>query len=507
MEESSQRKLGAILSYVSIIASTLVQLLYTPFLIRMLGQSEYGLYSLTSSVIGYLTLFDLGFGNAIIVHTAKYNASNQQEKAKKMQGMFKIVFYILGLIVALFGLILYFNVNSFFGNSMTSTELEKSKIMMLILTFNLVITFCFNIYSAIINAHERFIFQKLISILNTILKPLIMIPLLFLGYKSIAMCIGITIVNIIVVLSNFFYCTKRLKIDVKYKGFDNVVFKEILSYSIFIFINIVVDKVNWSLDQFILGAVCGTVAVSIYSVASQLNTLFVNLSSAISGVLLPKVSKMVAKKATPDELTSEMIKVGRIQWLIIFLMASGLVFFGKKFIILWAGESYIDSYYVALLLILPVCIPLIQNLGLSICQALNKHHFRSYATLIMAVINAVISYFFAKSYGTIGTALGTALALIICNIIIMNIYYQRAIKLNMFRFWKEILKMSIPFVIPVIIIILFMNFININGVLGIIIYAVSYIIIYCITVYTLSMNNYEKDVVNKIFIKLHIKKV
>ena len=60
------------LSYISIIINTIVQLLYTPFLISKLGQSEYGLYSLIASVIGYLTVLDLGFGNAIVVYTAKY---------------------------------------------------------------------------------------------------------------------------------------------------------------------------------------------------------------------------------------------------------------------------------------------------------------------------------------------------------------------------------------------------------------------------------------------------
>ena len=60
MINSNQRKSGVVLSYVSIILNTLIQLLYTPLLIRMLGQSEYGLYSLVSSIIGYLTVLDLG---------------------------------------------------------------------------------------------------------------------------------------------------------------------------------------------------------------------------------------------------------------------------------------------------------------------------------------------------------------------------------------------------------------------------------------------------------------
>ena len=77
MNDSKERKKGAILSYVSIIVTTIIQLIYTPFLIRKLGQSEYGLYSLVQSIIGYLTVLDLGFGNAIIVYTAKYRAQKK----------------------------------------------------------------------------------------------------------------------------------------------------------------------------------------------------------------------------------------------------------------------------------------------------------------------------------------------------------------------------------------------------------------------------------------------
>ena len=346
----NERKTGAVLSYVSIVLSTLVQLLYTPLLTRMLGQSEYGLYSLVSSIIGYLTVLDLGFGNAIIVYTAKYRTQKKYAEEKKLHGMFFVVYLIIGLVAGLLGLALYFLVPTIFGATMTSVELNKMKIMMLILAFNLAMTFAFSIYSSIINAYEKFTFQKLMSIFNTIMKPLLMIPLLFLGYKSITMCVVITVVNIIVLLSNYFYCKKKLNINIKFMGFDKLLFKTIFGYSFFIFLGVVVDKVNWSVDQFILGAVSGTVAVSVYSIASHLNTLFVNLSTAVSGVLLPKMSKMVAEKATDDDLTNEFIKVGRIQYLIVFLMASGLTLFGKEFIYAWVGQEYNDSYYIALIL-------------------------------------------------------------------------------------------------------------------------------------------------------------
>ena len=427
MNDSVERKSGAILSYISILVNTIIQLLYTPLLVRKLGQSEYGLYSLVASIIGYLTIMDLGFGNAIVVYTSKYRVQGKTEEENKLHGMFNIVFKIIALISCIFGVLLYYNVDYIFSDSMTNFELYKMKVMMLILSFNLFLTFYFAIYNSIITAYEKFTFQKIVSIIHSILKPLFMIPLLLLGYKSILLCVVITLANLFTVLSNYIYCKRKLKINIKYLGFDKALFKNILRYSIWVFLGIVVDKANWSVDNFVLGAVSGTIAVSIYSIASTLNQTFISMSTAISNILLPKISKMVAKEVKSEELTNEMIKVGRIQNYIIFLMCSGLVLFGKNFITIWAGKGFEESYYISLLLIIPLSIPLIQNLGLSIMQAMNKFKFKSISTFVMAIINVIISVYLAKKLGAIGAAIGTCISLILCNIFIINIYYYKSI--------------------------------------------------------------------------------
>ena len=279
-----------------------------------------------------------------------------------------------------------------------------------------------------------------------------------------------------------------------------------MGYSFFIFLNAIVDKVNWGADQFILGIYCGTAAVSVYSVASQLNQMFINLSTAISGTLLPKMSKMVAKDATSDELTNEMIKIGRIQYYIIFLMASGLVILGKKFINIWVGSTYAEAYYIALILIIPVCFPLIQNLGLSIIQAMNKYKFKAVCTTIMAGFNIIISVVLAQKYGAIGAAIGTAISLVVCNIFIMNIYYYKEIKLNVLKFWKDIFIMTIKFIPPLLVILIIIFFTKLSGVKAFLLYGVIYVAIFSINAYFFIMNEYEKNIVNSALYKLHLKK-
>lgn len=499
----NQRKSGAVLSYISIVVSTLVQLLYTPFLVSKLGQSEYGLYSLVASIIGYLGVLDLGFGNAIVVHTAKYRALEDKESEKTLHGMFRIVYLGIGVLAALAGVLLSIFANNIFSESMSSEDVGKMRIMLLILSLNIFLTFAFSIYSSIITASEAFVFQKILAILSTIAKPLLMVPILLIGYKSIMLCVVITIINVIVLFANYLFCKKKLNVVVRFHGFDWKMFKKVFSYSFYVFLAQIVDQVNWAADQTILGITSGTIAVSVYSAAAQINTMFINLSTAISGVMLPKMSKMVAQKATNKELSDELIKVGRIQFLVVFLVASGFALVGREFIRMWLGEGFNDSYIVTLLLILPMIIPLIQNVGLSILQAKNKFKFRAIATTIMAALNILLSVFLAKAYGAIGAAIGTTISLVVCNIIVMNVYYKRKIGLDIFRFWMNIMMMLIKFVVPITMSMVLIILTDLHGWVAIVVYGGFYLLVYGFVAYFFAMNDYERCAIRTVLRKIH----
>ena len=498
----NQRKIGAILSYIVIGLNMIVGIIYTPFLIRKLGQSEYGLFSIVQSVISYLTVMDMGFGNAIVIYTSRYINQGNKEKQDKLHGMFFVIFCIIGVLAALIGFILYLNVNYIFGSSMTVQEIAKAKVMMLILTFNLAITFPLGIFGNIITAHEKFIVSKLVKILQIILQPMLMIPLLIMGYKSIAMTIVLTIANIICLLINMIVCLTKLDVKLKFKGFDLVLLKEIFAYSFYIFLNEIIDKANWSVDRFILGSVCGTIITAIYSVAGQLNSLFMSFSTAISGVMLPKITKMEDRKAINEEFTKVFIQTGRIQYLLMSLILTGFILFGQTFINLWAGPGYESAYKIACILMIPLIVPLIQNVGLSILQAKNLYKYRTIIFFFIAILNTISSIFLAKYYGGVGAAIGTSGALILGQIIILNIYYHVKVGIDMIEFWKNILKMSIPMIL------VFIIGMGINKIIpdkSIIIYAgkiLVYTLVYCISVYLFAMNNYEKDLIRKPINKL-----
>lgn len=399
MQSSKEIKIGAILSYIIIIVNMLIGVLYTPILTAKLGQTEYGLYSLVTSVISYLTILDFGFGNAIIIYTTRYRNKNEKDKEQKLHGMFFIIYSIIGIIAGIIGAILWFNVDNLFGNTMSEGELSTAKVLMGILTFNLVATFPLSIFSSIITSYEKFVFSKTLNLLRIILNPIIMLVLLNFGVKSIGLVILVTVLNITTLILNFIYCKTKLKIKLKFGKIDFKLLKEIMAYSVWIFLNSIMDKINWSLDQFVLGIYAGSVAVAIYAVAGQLNQMYMNFSTAISGVLLPKVTKMESDHASNKEFTDIFIKTGRIQFIVMALIITGFVLFGKEFIeIMWVGPEYSESYIIACILMIPTTIPLIQNVGLNILQAKNKYKFRVIVLMVFAVVNVILSIILSQLY-------------------------------------------------------------------------------------------------------------
>lgn len=205
----NQLKAGALLSYVSMGLGYIISILYTPIMLRLLGQSEYGLYNLVSSVVSYLGLLNFGFGSAYMRYYSRYRVENDEENIAKLNGMFLTVFTIIGLVAMLAGMVLVLNTELIFGDKLTANELSKAKILMAIMVFNLSTSFPASVFNSYITANEQYVFQKIVQMIKTVLSPFIMLPVLLMGYKSIGMVVVTTILTITVEIVNIIFCLKN----------------------------------------------------------------------------------------------------------------------------------------------------------------------------------------------------------------------------------------------------------------------------------------------------------
>ena len=493
----NQVKAGVVLNYAVIGLNALVGLLYTPYMLRMMGQSEYGLYSLAASVIAYLTIMDFGFGNAIVRYTAKFRTEGKTEEQYSMFGMFAILYALIGLLTFVIGIVLCVNVEGIFDSAMTAEEISRARIILAILSFNLAISFPMGIFGSIVTAYERFVFQKTLNIARILLNTAVMICLLHFGYKAIAMVVVQTVFNVLTFVANWFYSRKVIKIKLTFGKFQWGFLKEVAIYSFWIFLNAIMDQLYWSTGQFVLGIFSGAIAVAVFSIAIHLKNMYYSFSIAISSVFLPKVTSMIARNESSESVSDLFVRVGRVQYIVISYFVTMFVLFGRKFIEVWAGAGYEGAYVVTLLFFISTAIPLIQNLGMIILQARNQLKYRSIMILVVSAVSVIVAIPMAKYYGINGLGWTIATAVVFGHGVLLNIYYHRYVGLNILKFWREILKMS--FVPMVLIGIGLVGFdwlgISIDTISNLIISFISFSLVYVVAFYTLSMNDYERALI------------
>ncbi|KMK74334.1 hypothetical protein AB990_21250, partial [Alkalihalobacillus pseudalcaliphilus] len=243
--------------------------------------------------------------------------------------------------------------------------------------------------------------------------------LLSLGFNAIAIVLVDAILNLIMMFISIVYVFVKLKVRFKLHQFNMKLIKEITSYSSLIFVSVIVDQIYWRIGHLVLGIYASTTDVAIFAIGMIFGQLFINFSTAISGVFLPKVTKMIVKNASSHELTRLLIRTGRLQFIVLGLALGGFLLFGQSFIQLWLGNGYELSWYIALLVMIPLSVVLTQTIGITILQAKNMHGFRAITYLIISLINLCISIYLVQIYGVIGATLGTTLSLIVGNLIVM----------------------------------------------------------------------------------------
>ncbi len=454
----SQLKKGAFLSYFTIILTNGIGLVLTPLMIRMLGDAEYGLYMLIGALIGYISVLDFGLSNTIVRFVARYKALEDRKGEENFLATTMLIYGIISAIIVGCGIVMYFNLESIF-NKLTPDQLGKAKLMFAVLIFNLAITLPGGAFTAICSAYERFVFPRMLNIVKYVVRSALVVALLFLGGDAVAIVVLDTILNLTVIGLGALYVFRKLKVRFTLHRFESPLVKEIFSYSIWIFIFAMVGQFQWQSGQIILGIIPVpemrgisngiTTAVAIYGVGITLGTYYGAFSTAISGVFLPRATQMTVLEASSQELTAMMIRIGRFSLISLMPILGGFLLFGQQFVRLWVGDTYAPSWTIALIIMCSYTLPLVQSFANSMLEARKKFRFKAITYISLIVIGTAVGGFLVPEYGFLGLICGSTGGWILSQII-MNVYYQKVMHLNISLFFKALFDRLLPVFIVIL---------------------------------------------------------
>lgn len=252
-KQINQIKAGVVLSYVNLALGTLIPVFYTPIMLRMLGQSEHGLYALANSAVGYLSLLSFGFGSTIFRYFSKYRAENDVESIRRTYGFFLKLYLGLMLVVIVGGTALMHLAPMLFDRKLAKSELDTLRYLIPVLSMHTAVTFPLSIFNSLIMSHERYLFRRIMDILGTILVPVSNLIALYLGYASIGLAVSGFLLELVMSIPCIIYCTRSLGYTPTFKPVPKTLVRELVGFSSYVFLSSIADVFFWSTDKVILG--------------------------------------------------------------------------------------------------------------------------------------------------------------------------------------------------------------------------------------------------------------
>lgn len=492
---SKQIKIGGIISYLTIGFSIVSGLIYTPWMISVIGQSNFGLYTLATSLVTMVTV-DLGLSSAVTRFISKYRAENDIESIKKFLGIVYKLFIALAFLFFISLTIVYFNIDRIFLK-LNHDEIQTVKVLLSIAGLYAVFSFPFHPLDGLLISGEWFVFQKSTQLITKVLNVLLMVIALLMGYGLYSLVVVNAFCGIIVIGLKLFFLRKKDPQEIAWKTFDLQMTKEIFSFSLWVMVISIAQRLIMNITPSILGVTSGSREIAIFSAAMTIEGYVWTFATVFSGMFLPKVSKMIyGEKAGSAAIQELMIKVGRVQYILLAGIVSIYIVVGREFFLKWLGPEFEKSYFIAVLLILPGLITIPQEIASTALIASNKVRYNAFSRIIIAIISISLSYIFSLKFGSTGAGIAILIGNLVGGAVVLNIIYSRILKIKVWEFFKKCqLDMSLPFVL-VLVTGLILNYLFIElSWLNIIVKIIILLAIYSVSAYYFSINKYEKELI------------
>lgn len=496
---SKQIKLGAVMSYLSIAINICAGLIYTPWMVHSIGQSDYGLYTLAGSLIS-LFMVDFGISSAVSRFISKYLAEGKQDNVNKFMGIVYKLYFFIDAVFLLALVIIYFFLGVIYGG-LTPNELERFKVVYLIVALNNLVAFPFVTLSGVLTSYEQFFQLKLCTIFQKLSVVCCMIVALMMGQGLYALVTVNLVCNFLTIGLKYIFIKKNTPLRVDFKFWDKNTLKDIFGFSIWSTIISIAERFIFNIMPSILAALSGSLSVAVFGVSSTIEGYVYTFSSAINGMFLPKTSRILTHENKDEELLQLMIKVGRINLTVVALVIIGFACAGREFMYLWMGEGYTNAYYVAVLMILPDLIYAPQQIARTVLVAENKIRYQAVVYIIIGVVNIVLSLFLCPLIGEMGAGISIFTAYTI-RLVLMTTIYKKVLSIDVARFFKECHFRMLPGLIVTLIIGVVLFRIETQGWILFLIKCGILAISYAVCVWLMSFNNYEKELFGGIVLKL-----
>jgi O-antigen/teichoic acid export membrane protein len=420
----------------------------SPFILHRLGNLTFGIWVLSVSVIGYMSLLDLGMQNSVLRFVSKGYTQNDHEGASEIFSAALWIRLQISPLVLLLSLGIAYAFPYIFK---VPPELAgDARIAVVLIGITASISMLIGVFGGVLSALNRYDLQNLVILGQTAIRVTGVVLVLRSGHGIVAiaaceLAAGLSGNLVLVWIARRLYPALRIQLKVPRKE----TLKKIWSYSVYVFLTGVAVQLVYQTDNIIVGAFVSTSAVTYYAIANNLIRYATQVIRSLSTAFVPAASTYEAEGNTDGLLM--LYKNGTRAMVMVSLpMMVTLIFRGSTFIGLWMGPQYSHrSGVVLIILSVGLLLSFANFTGGSIAFGIEKHKPVAIVSICEGVFNLVLSVILARRYGLYGVAIGTLIPSVAAQLLFWPLYMSRLVGLSSFdivaRIWAPMYLAAIPF--------------------------------------------------------------
>jgi O-antigen/teichoic acid export membrane protein len=434
---------NALANYANSFVTLALALIVTPILVRGLGKEAYGTWVLVTSLVLYFDLLKFGFSKAAIKYVAEGNAIGDLDRVRRTIATSCAALSVPGLALMLAAPGLAFLFPMLFH---VSPNLKHAAMILVALSvIDLAVAIPADTFGSALSGFQRFELLNATLTATALAQAVAWTVIVALGGGLIA--VGVAGVSLSLLSQVARYLIVRHLCGVpplRRRYVDRALFKPLVSMSGWIALTDFAEFVIGGLDPIVVGLIAGVPQAGVYAVGSKLAALTERFTTPLLTLFFPHASEL-STSGEKESIRATLIAGTRIAVAVATPLTIVLGVLARPAIRSWVGPSFGDAALVVVFLSTTALVYAVAQTGVLVLRGLGDVKFPARINLFEAVVNLSLSVALCKTIGIKGVALGTLIAAVLTQLMILLPYICRRTGV---RFHSLIVLLARQFLLP-----------------------------------------------------------
>lgn len=496
--KNKQMIYGTVINYVTVFVQMISTVVVTPYLIKIFGDNDYGIYKIIVSLAAYLIILNFGVGNTLIRFLSELRAKGEDkgDAAKGLVSFSIALNFGAGILAVLVGSLMFQFIPNLFVTSLSMGDLQLARKIFVILLISAIFSILTDVYTSYLFVYEKYTYVKTVDLFKYLLRVALIFSLINMGKSATLIAYIDLYVSIFVFGANFLYAVykggMRFKICNLKKSMP-ISLKDFFLYSFLFFLNLIIEQLIWNTDSIIIGMRLNASMVSIFSSGAIISAAFNSMTQIISTMIFPKIVMKFSVRNPKEKSTEVMVRISRLQAFIAFYILGGYLVVGKFFVTdVWLDPSYELAWSTSIIVMVGTLFSSLMGSGHLILRAINKQAYFLVCEFVIFLANVIATYMLVKPLGIKGAAYSTTAAYVIGMCAFIVPYLKKTIGLDIRQYLRSILPIVASMVCMSIVLYVIANSVGITSKAGMVVWGGIYTIIYIALAYIISSKD-EKE--------------